>query len=131
MPIIAVKLSATPSAETTQRAAALVLEHTQRILKKNPALTAITVEYVDPRHWVVGGRTLAAQGRHSFFVDVKVVDETNTKAEKAQYIAELFEAFGTLLAPLHPESYIHVNDVRAAAYGFGGRTQEWRYQHPA
>ena len=27
-------------------------------------------------------------------------------------------------------SYTHVIDARTAAYGFGGRTQEWRYRHP-
>jgi len=32
-----------------------------------------------------------------------------------------------LLGPLHNESYIHVHDVRADAYGFGGLTQERRY----
>jgi len=56
-----------------------------------------------------------------------VVDGTNTKDEKAQYIAESFAAFGRLLGDLHPESYIHVQDVRAEAYGFGGLTQEYRY----
>jgi 4-oxalocrotonate tautomerase len=24
-----------------------------------------------------------------------------------------------------------VQDVKAAAYGYGGKTQEYRYQHPA
>ena len=32
-----------------------------------------------------------------------------------------------ILGDLHDESYIYVEDVRAAAYGFGGRTQEFRY----
>lgn len=35
-----------------------------------------------------------------------------------------------LLGPLHEVTYIHVHDVRAAAYGYGGRTQESRYQRP-
>jgi 4-oxalocrotonate tautomerase len=30
---------------------------------------------------------------------------------------------------LHHESYIHVHDVRAGAYGYGGLTQEYRAQH--
>ena len=34
---------------------------------------------------------------------------------------------GELLGPLHNESYVYVNDVRADAYGFGGLTQERRY----
>ncbi|CAJ0772404.1 hypothetical protein R8510_02589 [Ralstonia chuxiongensis] len=65
----------------------------------------------------------------SDYFDIKVTDETNTKAEKAQYIAEAFTAFAELLGNLHEESYIYVQDVRAAAYGYGGKTQEYRYQH--
>ena len=78
---------------------------------------------------VVGGQTLAAQGKNSVYFDIKVTDETNTKAEKAQYIADAFKAFAELLGNLHEESYIYVQDVRAAAYGYGGKTQEYRYQH--
>jgi 4-oxalocrotonate tautomerase len=40
----------------------------------------------------------------------------------------VFEGFAGLLGDLHEESYIHVEDVRAAAYGYGGKTQEFRYQ---
>ena len=29
---------------------------------------------------------------------------------------------------LHEVSYIHVIDARAAAYGYGGQTQEYRHQ---
>lgn len=66
-------------------------------------LTAITLTHVPPEQWVVGGSTLAAQERNSFYFDIKV-DGTNTKDEKAQYIAECFAAFAKLLAPLHEES---------------------------
>lgn len=80
-----------------------------------------------PEHWIVGGRSLAEQGKNSFYFDIKVVDGTNTRDEKAQYIAEAFAALGKLLGNVHEESYIYVQDVRAHAYGFGGLTQEYRY----
>ncbi|WP_298923075.1 4-oxalocrotonate tautomerase family protein [uncultured Ramlibacter sp.] len=127
MPILNVKLSRPASAELTTQVSEMLLELTSRILHKKRELTSIAIDYVDPAHWVVGGATLAAQGKSSFYFDIKVVDGTNTKDEKAQYIAESFAAFGRLLGDLHPESYIHVQDVRAEAYGFGGLTQEYRY----
>jgi 4-oxalocrotonate tautomerase len=40
-----------------------------------------------------------------------------------------FKAFSTLLGDLHEESYIYVQDVRATSYGYGGKTQEYRFQH--
>ena len=103
---------------------------TQRILHKDPALTAIVIEYVEPEDWVVGGRSLSLQRKGSVYLDIKITDETNTKAEKAQYIRETFAGFQELLGELHEESYIYVQDVRAAAYGYGGRTQEHRFHHP-
>ena len=130
MPMLTVKTSAPRSPGMTRRIATLLLELTTRVLHKQPEVTSIAVDYVHPDDWVVGGRTLSEQGKSSVFVDVRITDETNTKAEKAQYIREVFAAFGALLGDLHEESYIHVHDVRAAAYGYGGETQERRYQHP-
>ena len=129
MPILNVKVSAARSREMTAAISSTLLELTTRILHKDPNVTAIAIDYVDPQDWIVGGKSLAEQDRHSIYFDIKITDETNTKAEKAQYIREAFDAFAALLGRLHEESYIHVQDVRAAAYGYGGRTQEWRYQH--
>jgi 4-oxalocrotonate tautomerase len=130
MPILTVRIGATKSRETTQRVSALLIELTARILRKPPQFTVIVIDYVDPADWIVAGRSLAERGLASFTFDIKVTDETNTKDEKAQYIREAFEGFRKILGDMHEESYIYVDDVRAAAYGYGGRTQESRYQHP-
>lgn len=130
MPIIQLKISAPKSPEMTHRIAGMLLDLTSRILHKKPEVTAITIDYVVPEDWIVGGRTLAEQRRHSFFFDIRITDETNTKDEKARYIREAFDAFAGLLGDVHEESYIHVHDVRAASYGYGGRTQEFRYHRP-
>jgi len=129
MPILNVKVSGTKSGDTTKRIASMLQELTTRILRKDPKVTSIAVDYVDPQDWIVAGKSLAEQGKSSFYFDIKITDETNSKAEKAQYISEAFAAFGQLLGNVHQESYIHVHDVRATAYGYGGRTQEYRYQH--
>lgn len=129
MPILNMKVSAAASAELTRAISGLLLDLTTRILKKDPRVTSIAIDYVDPEHWIVGGRSLAAQGKRSVYFDIKVTDETNTKQEKEQYIREAFDGLSRLLGNLHEESYIYVQDVRAAAYGYGGKTQEYRYQH--
>ena len=127
MPILNVKISQPATVAMTLAVSEVLLELTTRILHKKRELTSIAIDYVVPEQWVVGGSTLAAQGKNSFYFDIKVVDGTNTKDEKAKYIAEAFSAFSKLLGDLHPESYISVHDVRAEAYGFGGLTQEYRY----
>jgi 4-oxalocrotonate tautomerase len=129
MPILNVRVSAPKSPEMTRAIADTLLELTGRILKKKPEVTALAISYIDPADWLIGGKTLAELGKASIYFDIKITDETNTKAEKAQYIAESFAAFRELLGDLHEVSYIHVEDVRAAAYGYGGLTQEYRYQH--
>ncbi len=74
----------------------------------------------------MGGRTLADQGRSSAYVEIKITDETNRRAEKSAYIRAVFDGFSALMPNLHHESYIHVHDVRAGAWGYGGLTQEYR-----
>ena len=129
MPILNVKVSGTKSAEMTKRISSILQDLTSRILRKDPKVTSIAVEYVDAEDWIVAGKSLAEQGKSSFYFDIKITDETNSKAEKAQYIGETFKAFAELLGNVHEESYIYVQDVRATAYGYGGRTQEYRYHH--
>jgi len=130
MPILNVKVSGPRSDELSRDISRTLVEITTRVLGKNAALTAVAISYVDPNDWIVGGRSLAEQGKSSFFLEIKVVDETNTKDQKAAYVREIFEAFSRLLPNLHQESYVHVDDVRPTAYGYGGRTQEFRYHHP-
>lgn len=104
-----------------------VLGPTAAILKKKPELTALTLRSVDPEDWFIAGTPLARHGLGSFFLEIRITDGTNTKAEKAAYIAAVFAALRDLLGPLHAESYVHVDDVRAEAYGYGGLTQEFRF----
>jgi 4-oxalocrotonate tautomerase len=129
MPILNVKVSAKRSNQMSLRICALLSELTTRILGKDPQVTSIAIDYVDPNDWLVGGKSLSEQKKSSVYFDIKITDETNTKAEKAAYIREAFAAFSELLGDLHEESYIYVQDVRAAAYGYGGKTQEFRYHH--
>ena len=129
MPILNVKVSGKKSPELTREISALLLDLTTRILKKKREVTAIAIDYIDPEDWIVGGRSLAEQRKSSFYFDIKITDETNTKDEKALYIREAFDGFSRILGNVHEESYIHVEDVRAASYGYGGHTQEYRYHH--
>ncbi len=127
MPILNVKVSGKKSAETTKQINDLLLDLTHRILGKKKEVTAIAIDCIDHDSWLVGGHLLSEQGKNSFYFDIKVTDETNTKDEKARYIKEAFAGFERILGNLHEESYIYVQDVRAASYGYGGKTQEYRY----
>src|SRR5258708_33255 len=103
------------------------VELAAKILHKDPKVTAVIVEAVDPADWFAGGKSLAEQKLASFWLDIRIVDGTDSRDEKADYVAAVFSRMGELLGPLHGESSVHVDDVRADAYGFGGLTQERRY----
>ena len=128
MPLITVTYSSKQAIPSTKpEIAAAVSELTARILRKDPKVTAIIVTAVDAADWFAGGRSLAEQGLASYWLDIHVTEGTNTKDEKAAYLAAVFERMGELLGPLHPETYLHVDEVKGDAYGFGGLTQERRY----
>lgn len=107
--------------------AAAVSDLTSRILRKDPKVTAVIVKSVDAEDWFAGGRSLAEQKLASYWIDVHVSEGTNTKDEKAAFLVAIFKRMHELLGPLHEESYLHVDEVRADAYGFGGLSQERRY----
>lgn len=126
MPILNVLLSGPAQEVTTQQVAVMLASCTSQILHKKPELTSIAIRYVEPEHWIVGGQSLAAQCKSSAYVEIKITDESNTRAEKAAYIQAVYDGLLKLMPNLHHESYIHVSDVRAGAYGYGGKTQEYR-----
>ncbi len=128
MPLITVSYTTSrPSPSLKADIASAVSELTAKILHKDPAVTAIIVKPVDADDWFAGGKSLAEQRLASYWIDVHVTEGTNTKDEKAAYLAAMFRRMAEILGPLHPETYLHVDEVRGDAYGFGGLTQERRY----
>jgi 4-oxalocrotonate tautomerase len=127
MPIINVSITGKPDAGLSARIAKEVTEITALQLRKDPTITAVAVSYIDPQHWFAGGKSLAEQGTSTFWLDIKVVDGTNTKLELEAYLKAIFDAFGGLLGEVHHESYAFVHEVPASAYGYGGKTQEFRF----
>jgi 4-oxalocrotonate tautomerase len=128
MPHIVIHLSGHPDPVLARRVSDMVADLTCEVLGKERQVIATTVQFIPADQWFIGGRSLAEQGRSAFHLDISITDETNTKAEKARYLQQVYEAFAALRADLHEVSYVHLIDARAAAYGYGGRTQEYRHQ---
>ncbi|CAB3708955.1 MAG: 4-oxalocrotonate tautomerase [Achromobacter sp.] len=129
MPHIVIHVSGQPDAARTRRIVDSVAGLTQSVLGKKLPVIAITLQNIPHDQWFIGARPLSEAGRNAFHLDISVTDETNTKAEKARFIQEIYASFSEILGELHECSYVHVIDARAAAYGYGGKTQEYRHQH--
>jgi 4-oxalocrotonate tautomerase len=127
MPFINVVISRKPDAELAKKIADGVVDRTERVLRKPRQITAVAVTFVPPEQWIIGGRSLQEQGLASFWLDIKVTEGTNTKDEKASYLAEVFSFMQSVLGPVHEESYILIHDVHGDGYGYGGTTQDYRY----
>ncbi|TFV75113.1 4-oxalocrotonate tautomerase family protein [Bradyrhizobium frederickii] len=128
MPLITVSFTTSRQSPSLKADIAnAVSELTAEILHKDPKVTAIIVKSVDADDWFAGGKSLAEQKLASYWLDIHVSEGTNTKDEKAAYLAAMFKRMAEILGPLHPETYLHVDEVRGDAYGFGGLTQERRY----
>lgn len=127
MPILTVKVSAQKSESLALKINNILLELTSNILNKKRELTSIIIDYIEPDNWIIGGNTLIALEKNTFYLNITITDETNTKEEKSKYIEAVFKAFDDILGNLHEESYIYIQDARATAYGYGGLTQEHRY----
>jgi 4-oxalocrotonate tautomerase len=128
MPAIHIQISSPHFDAVVDSVAQSVLGITERVLSKDRAVTAIFIDEISASRWWIGDRQLKQANLASYCLTIRITDETNTKAEKAHYIDEVHRTMSELLGPLTPCSYVHVHDVRAAAYGYGGQTQERRYQ---
>jgi 4-oxalocrotonate tautomerase len=127
MPFIQVKISGERDTALAARVAQRMTALAHERLRKNPADTNVAIEFVAPELWFIANTPLATQAVRSFYLNISITDETNTKDEKAAFIAAVYAAMGELLGGVHEKSYVLVADVSGAAYGFGGITQEERY----
>ncbi|MEG3131134.1 4-oxalocrotonate tautomerase [Pantoea cypripedii] len=128
MPHIVLQLSGKKDVDLMHKAVEVIQDLTAEILKKDRRVMATSVTFIDDDQWFIGGKSLSKIGGSAFHLDISITDETNTKSEKSRFVRELYQAMANLRENLHEESYVHLIDARAAAYGYGGRTQEWRHQ---
>jgi 4-oxalocrotonate tautomerase len=128
MPMISIQY-ATPRTTSVPASAIAktVRQLSSEILHKDPNVTAIAVEQLEAANWFVADKSLAEHGLAGFWLDIRITDGTNTRDEKAAFVAAAFAAMNKLVGPLHSESYVHVDDVCGDAYGYGGLTQNERH----
>ena len=127
MPYLNVRISSEESPEIAEKIVTALMIHTNKILGKKPEVTSIEINFVSPKQWFVGGTCMSEQNAVTFYLDIKITEGTNTKAEKAKYVKNVFSDMEDIIGPITPASYIVIHDVRADSWGFQGNTQEFRF----
>ena len=128
MPMISIQYAMPRSrTELPKEIAEAAPQLSSEILHKDPEVTAVVVEEMEPANWFIASKSLTEHRLASFWLDIRITDGTNTREEKATFIAAAFTKMSELIGPLHNESYVHVDDVRGDAYGYGGLTQNERF----
>ena len=133
MPMITIRyVTPTPRPALRGAIAAMAARLGAERLGKDPGVTAVLVEPADPEGWFIAGAHPTKAGLSAFWLDVKITQGTNLKAETTAFVNAAFEGIGALLGPLHEESYVLVHAADGDAYGYGGRTQNgrWATAHP-
>ncbi len=127
MPYLNVRLTTEESKEITEKLVSLLMDRTSTVLGKNKNVISIDVTFTSPRRWYVGGSSMEELGEVTFYLDIKITEDTNTKEEKSRFIQEVFTGVDKLLGPITPASYIVIDDVKADSWGYQGKTQEFRF----
>lgn len=127
MPYLNLRIAGEASSETAQQLVSVLMRNTTSLLGKKPEVTSIAVDFVQPEFWFVGGSAMASQAGTTFYLDIKITQGTNTKAQKAAYIENVFSEMEAVLGPISAASYIVIDDIGADSWGFQGRTQEHRF----
>ena len=110
-----------------QEIAALLSRLTAEILHKDPGVTAVLVESAEPGDWIVAGSSVADQKVGTFYVEVSITEQTNTKDETTEWVRRVYDEMNALVGPVHEASYVLVHAVDGDAYGYSGLTQNLRW----
>lgn len=92
---------------------------------------AVDIHRSDPAQWFIGGESLQSLDQTSFFVEIKITKSTNTRDQKAAFVRAVFEQMSAWFKNISKTSYVVVQDISSDSWGFGGKTQEYRYMFPA
>lgn len=70
---------------------------------------------------------MTSRNECTFYVEIIITEGTNTKDEKAMFVKETFQGMKGILGNVSEASYVVIQDVQPSAWGYAGKTQEYRY----
>lgn len=127
MPYIEVRIAGTELAEEQlERLSAGITNIMADTLGKQRSLVAISVETIPPQRWFIAGSNMTGGDQATAFVSARITQGTNTEAQKAAALNELFQLLGNVLGSMAAASYVVLDEIPATDWGYGGYSQASR-----
>lgn len=121
------RLTVIPAPDLGPKLAADLTDLISHDLEKRHDLTSVLVETPGPGLWTIGAVPTAAAAH----LEVWVTAGTNSESEKQQFVANAMALLRQALPGLARATYVVVTELPATNWGYDGRTQADRAQHPA
>lgn len=122
MPYLHLRILGEPGPAILDAAAEQLTGLAESVLGKRREVTAVTLETIPKGHWRIGGRT----ARPAFHLEITITQGTNTREQKAAFIAQIWATMTDLVGELEPASYVVIHEVPGDTWGYQGLTQEAR-----
>ncbi len=126
MPFISIELSEEINETQKQSIAKGVTQIMKSTLHKKADLTALNFSVTAAKHWFINSESLENTFTNSAFITAYISAGTNTKEEKAMAISAFYNLLDEQIGPIHPTSYIVLEETPMTDWGYAGKTQQHR-----
>lgn len=126
MPFISIQLTEDINETQKQSIAEGVMWIMKHILGKQADLTALNFSVTSAKHWFINAENLDKYNEQSAFVTAHISENTNTKEEKAMAISAFYNLLDEQIGPIHPTSYVVLDETPMTDWGYEGTTQQER-----
>lgn len=122
MPYINLKTNIDKFEEKQEELLELIVSSTKNILKKDEKVTSVLIEKLPFKSWHINSKNAT-----TFFLEIKITKDTNSKEEKQRFIKTIFDGLKKLESNISFASYVLIDEVSSDSWGYSGITQENRY----
>jgi 4-oxalocrotonate tautomerase len=123
MPFAELRIQPLPNERQAAFITGAVTDALEAVAGKRREVTAVRVDAGAAARWTIGGEMC---GGTTAYVDVKITQGTNSRAEKAALIARLHRILEDTLGELAEASYIVIHELPAESWGYAGLSQAAR-----
>jgi 4-oxalocrotonate tautomerase len=126
MPLLSLQVTRKADLTLSKQIAQTLTQLTAKFLQKEPSLTAVNINFIEPTHWYVDSKSMTQNNSNSFSLRICITDGTNSTDQVQEYINAVYSAMQDLIGSIKCESYIVVDHIPATHWGYGGKTQQFR-----